>query len=90
MVGANAAVYTAAGVPKNVCTSPHCRLTFEREFSEFDAPFQPVQQTQLFAELMASSATAPAPSVGQAESMMSRAQCFRSPQSSRSRTSASC
>jgi Fe-S oxidoreductase len=35
-----------------VTTSPHCHRTFEQEYGEFDADFESVHQTQLFAKLI--------------------------------------
>ncbi len=53
IAGANASVYAEAGVRKNVCTSPHCLLTFAKEYpEEFESAFQPIHQTQLFADFI--------------------------------------
>jgi Fe-S oxidoreductase len=64
VAGGNASVYTEAGVRKAVCTSPHCLLTFVKEYSEFDAGFKALHQTQLFAELIAAGRLAPAKPLG--------------------------
>jgi Fe-S oxidoreductase len=52
VAAANVAAFTEAGVRKTVVTSPHCYRTFTREYREFDAEFEAVHQTQLFAELI--------------------------------------
>ena len=48
----NVAAYQEAGVRKTVVTSPHCLRTFDQEYSEFEADFETLHQTQLFAKLI--------------------------------------
>ena len=72
VAGANASAYTEAGVRKSVCTSPHCLLTFKKEYSEFDATFQAVHQTQLFAELITKQRLAPSKPLGKKVVRVSR------------------
>ena len=64
VAGGNASVYAEAGVRTAVCTSPHCLLTFRREYGEFDAAFKALHQTQLFAQLIANGRLKPAKPLG--------------------------
>ena len=65
MAGANASAYAEAGVRKNVCTSPHCLLTFRKEYpEEFESAFEPIHQTQLFADFISKQRITPSKPLG--------------------------
>ena len=59
VAGANATAFVEAGVRRTVVTSPHCYRTFAQEYGEFDAEFEAIHQTQLFAELIKGEQLAP-------------------------------
>jgi len=49
---ANIAAFKDAGVRRILVTSPHCGITFERDYGELGASFEVVHQTQLFHQLI--------------------------------------
>jgi Fe-S oxidoreductase len=61
---ANTEAFKEAGVRKTVVTSPHCLRTFDQEYGEFEAEFDSLHHTQLFARLIEQQRLTPSKPLG--------------------------
>jgi Fe-S oxidoreductase len=59
VAAANIAAFADAGVRQVVVTSPHCLVTYHKDYGELGADFEAVHQTQLFHKLTTSELITP-------------------------------